>query len=105
MARHKDDRKHVSKRDFVRRLAKKSGYNMDDVANVVDCIDETLTEILAEATETTRVEVNMTHCIRVENYYSVPKRRFDPRTKQVWDSPAHFRTHAIFSKDLQRIGG
>lgn len=105
MGRYKGDRKHISKIDFVRELAKRSGYNQADVLAVVDCIDDTLIYLLSDATDKTSVEVNMTHDIRIENYYTIAKKRYNPIKKETWISPAHFRTRAVFAGEMKRIGG
>lgn len=105
MGRFKNDKRHVSKKDFVRLLAKNSGYNQEDVLTVVDCIEETLEELLSNATEATSVEVNLTHNIRIENYYTAAKNRMNPKSGEMFVAPAHFRTRAKFLNEMQRIGG
>jgi len=100
-----DNKKHIPKSVFISALAKRAGYNREDVANVVDCIDDVLIDMLSEATPEMSAEVSITHNIRIENYYTPPKKKMDPHSHEMWMAPAHFRTRAKFSKTMRALGG
>ena len=91
----------ITREDLIRKLSEKSGYYMQDVRHLLQCMDKVVFDELCEVTEGNDVSIQLVQGVKLQ-CVSVPERqRKDPRDQSDIICSSTCKIKAKFSQDFK----
>lgn len=91
----------VTREDMVRKLSKKSGYRMQDIRQLLHCMDEVVFEELYEVTPDEEVAVQLVQGVKIICEPVKERMRRDPRNQNDVLCRATCKVKAKISEDIK----
>jgi nucleoid DNA-binding protein len=91
----------ITREEMVRKLSEKSGYYMQDVRNLLRCMDDVVFDALCEATIDEEVQIQLVTGIKCGCKIVESRERVNPRTQEAIVVGETAKPFAKFSQDYR----
>lgn len=91
----------VTREDLIRKLSEKSGYYMQDVRRLLQCMDEVVFDTLCEVEEGEDVSIQIIKGAKISTHLVPSRERVDPRTQEPIVCKPTVKPACKFSQDMR----
>lgn len=91
----------ITREEMIRRLSERSGYYMQDVRRLLQCMDDVVFEALSEATTAEDISIQIIKGAKISTHIVPERDRVDPRTQEPIVVKATVKPSCKFSQDFR----